>query len=81
MSALSGLTTAEGQQAFRASHLVTLKNGMAVHKPPPPLPSDANSWHTYGSAPDYRSMEQIRVTGQAPASCLLLTAALICDAD
>ncbi len=42
-----------------------LKNGMAVHKPPPPLPSDKDPWHAYGSAPDYRSMEQIRVTGQA----------------
>ena len=65
----SGLTSSKGQLAFRASHAVALKNGMAVHKPPPPLPSDTDAWHTYGSAPDYRSVEQIRVTGQALASC------------
>ena len=62
----SGLTRADGQLAFRVGHPVTLKNGMDVHKPPPPLPSDNDPQHIYGAAPDYRSREQIRVAGRAP---------------
>ncbi|EIE20675.1 hypothetical protein COCSUDRAFT_43621 [Coccomyxa subellipsoidea C-169] len=60
----SGLTRADQQQPFRFAHPQTLARGIATHKPPPPLPSDANPWHTYGSPSAYRSQEQIRIAGR-----------------
>ena len=60
----SGLTKSHQQHAFRQSHPVSQRVGLAAsHVPPPKLPSDRQADFTYGKPSTYKSMEEIRVAG------------------
>lgn len=64
-AAMKGLTTAPQQHPFRMEHPACLKNGEAVKKPVPLLPSDKDSDHIYGMPGTYRSAEQVRHAGSS----------------
>ena len=60
----SGLTKSHQQHAFRQSHPVSQRVGLAAsHVAPPKLPSDRQADFTYGKPSTYKSMEEIRVAG------------------
>lgn len=62
-AAIRGLTTAPQQHKFRVDHPACLKNGEAVKRPAPLLPSDKNTEHVYGMPGTYRTAEQVRSAG------------------
>lgn len=62
-AAIKGLTSAPQQHKFRVHHPACLKNGEAVKKPAPLLPSDVDTEHVYGMPGTYRTAEQIRNAG------------------
>jgi Domain of unknown function (DUF4483) len=63
LAAVSGVTHAREQHAFRAAHPARLRSGDAVHKAPPPVPSDTDPAFTYGMPGTHRSAEQVRNAG------------------
>lgn len=67
-AAIKGLTSAPQQHRFRMDHPACLKNGEAVKKPAPLLPSDIDTEHVYGIPGTYRTAEQVRNAGSTDPS-------------
>lgn len=67
-AAIKGLTSAPQQHQFRTDHPACLKNGEAVKKPAPLLPSDIDTEHVYGMPGTHRTAEQVRNAGRTDPS-------------
>jgi hypothetical protein len=63
LSAMTGLTTAAQQRAFRSTHPVTVKKGASATQPTPGLPSDKDPSFTYGMPASHRTSEVKRWKG------------------